>query len=73
MTTLASGVVSLRPIGSRHSPTSDETFMGGPMRLNRDFRELLERFTEHDVRYLIVGGWALAAHGRPRYTNDLDV
>lgn len=43
------------------------------MRLNRDFQELLELFAQHDVRYLIVGGWALAAHGHPRYTKDLDV
>lgn len=43
------------------------------MRLNRDFRELLECFARHDVRYLIVGGWALAAHGVPRLTKDLDL
>lgn len=43
------------------------------MRLNRDFRELLECFDAHDVRYLVVGGWALAAHGLPRFTKDLDV
>jgi hypothetical protein len=43
------------------------------MRLSRDFRELLECFVRHDVRYLIVGGWALAAHGVVRYTKDLDV
>ena len=43
------------------------------MQLNRDFRELLACFAQHDVRYLIVGGWALAAHGVPRLTKDLDV
>ena len=43
------------------------------MKLNRDFQELLECFARHDVRYLIVGGWALAAHGVPRLTKDLDV
>ncbi|MFM7212006.1 MAG: DUF6036 family nucleotidyltransferase [Actinomycetota bacterium] len=43
------------------------------MRLNRDFQELLECFAQHEVRYLIVGGWALAAHGVPRLTKDLDV
>ena len=43
------------------------------MKLNRDFRELLESFAAHDVRYLIVGGWAVAAHGHPRYTKDLDI
>ncbi len=43
------------------------------MRLSRDFQELLECFARHNVRYLIVGGWALAAHGHPRMTKDLDI
>ena len=43
------------------------------MKLSRDFHELLECFARNDVRYLIVGGWALAAHGHPRLTKDLDV
>ena len=43
------------------------------MKLNRDFRELLESFAARDVRYLIVSGWAVAAHGHPRYTKDLDI
>ncbi len=43
------------------------------MKLNRDFRELLESFAARDVRYLIVGGWAVAVHGHPRYTKDLDI
>ena len=43
------------------------------MKLNRDFRELLESFAAREVRYLIVGGWAVAAHGHPRYTKDLDI
>ena len=43
------------------------------MKLSRDFHELLECFAHNDVRYLIVGGWALAAHGHPRMTKDLDV
>jgi hypothetical protein len=41
--------------------------------MNRDFRELLECFARHDVRFLVVGGWALAAHGIPRLTKDLDL
>jgi len=43
------------------------------VKLSRDFHELLECFAHNDVRYLIVGGWALAAHGHPRMTKDLDV
>lgn len=45
--------------------------MGGPMELNRDFSEFIACFTAHDVRFLIVGGYAVAAHGHPRYTKDL--
>jgi hypothetical protein len=28
---------------------------------------------QHNVRYLVVGGYAVAVHGHPRYTKDLDV
>lgn len=47
--------------------------MGGPMELNRDFSEFIACFAARDVRFLIVGGYAVAAHGHPRYTKDLDV
>jgi hypothetical protein len=43
------------------------------LKLNRDFHELLECFARNDVRYLIIGGWALAAHGVQRMTKDIDV
>lgn len=43
------------------------------MEVQEDFRELLELFNKHDVEYLIVGGYALAFHGAPRYTGDLDL
>lgn len=43
------------------------------MELNRDFSEFIACFVAHDVRFLIVGGYAVAAHGHPRYTKDLDV
>lgn len=41
--------------------------------LGKDFRELLELLNRHQVRYLAVGGFAVAVHGRPRYTKDLDL
>lgn len=43
------------------------------MELNQTFREFLQSLFSRRVRYLIVGGYALAAHGRPRYTEDFDV
>jgi len=41
------------------------------MQLDPDFREFVASFNEHEVRYLVVGGYALAAHGLPRATGDL--
>ena len=41
--------------------------------MNQDFLDLLRAFIEGNVRYLIVGAYALAVHGRPRATGDLDV
>lgn len=43
------------------------------MELNRDFSEFVACFAAHEVRFLIVGGYAVAAHGHQRYTRDLDV
>jgi len=41
--------------------------------MNQDFVDLLRAFDSHDVRFLVVGAYALALHGRPRATGDLDV
>ena len=41
--------------------------------MNPDFVDLLRAFTDADVRFLVVGAYALAHHGRPRATGDLDV
>ncbi len=43
------------------------------MNIQRDFEELLELLTKHSVKYLIVGGYAVAFHGYPRFTNDIDI
>lgn len=43
------------------------------MEIPNDFRELLELFNKHKVEYLIVGGYALAFHGAPRITGDIDL
>lgn len=41
--------------------------------LNPDFRDILSVFEEEEVEYLVVGAYALAAHGIPRATGDLDL
>lgn len=43
------------------------------LRSSGDFKELLSLFNDEGVRYLIVGAFALAYFGRPRYTKDLDI
>lgn len=43
------------------------------MEVQPDFRDLLALLNEHQVKYLIVGGYALAFHGAPRYTGDIDI
>ncbi|MEP6820018.1 MAG: nucleotidyltransferase [bacterium] len=42
------------------------------MKLEPDLREFIELLNARDVRYVIVGAFALAYHGRPRYTGDID-
>jgi hypothetical protein len=38
----------------------------------QDYKDLLSAFHAHGVRYLIVGGYAVAFHAQPRFTKDLD-
>lgn len=41
--------------------------------MNRDFFDMLSALSGEGVEYLVVGAYALAAHGLPRATGDLDV
>jgi hypothetical protein len=41
--------------------------------MNPDFVDLLRAFIAADVRFLVVGAYALALHGKPRATGDLDI
>jgi predicted nucleotidyltransferase len=40
--------------------------------INKDFKEFIELLNNNKVKYLVVGGYALAFHGFPRYTKDID-
>ena len=42
------------------------------MVLNQDFREFIQLLNKNKVRYLVIGGYAVAFHGHPRYTKDID-
>lgn len=41
--------------------------------LGPDFKEFVALLAAHEVRYLVVGGYAVAYHGHPRFTGDLDL
>lgn len=43
------------------------------MEVQPDFRELLALFNERKVEYIVVGAYALAYHGAPRFTGDIDI
>lgn len=41
--------------------------------MNTNFRDILEVFNRHRVRYLVVGGYAVMQYTEPRFTKDLDL
>jgi DNA polymerase II small subunit/DNA polymerase delta subunit B len=70
---------AILPIG-RRSPIkfawqlwskSEESSIGGSTVLNQDFKEFIRSLNDNQVRYLVIGGYAVALHGYPRYTKDI--
>ena len=43
------------------------------MILNPDFKEFFQLLNKHNVKYLFIEGFAVAFHGYPRYTKDIDI
>ena len=43
------------------------------MLVNSDFKELLSVLADNQVKYLVVGGYAVMKYAEPRYTKDLDL
>jgi predicted nucleotidyltransferase len=43
------------------------------MTTHADFEDFFRLLNEHGVEYMIVGGYAVAYHGYPRFTKDIDV
>jgi len=39
----------------------------------QDFKEFIQSLNDNQVRYLVVGGYAVALHGSPRFTKDIDI
>lgn len=42
------------------------------MEPDQEFREFAESFLSHGVKFMVIGGYAVCAHGHPRYTGDID-
>lgn len=43
------------------------------MELDKDFKEFIKLLNEHDVQYMVIGGYAVNFYGYPRYTKDIDL
>ena len=43
------------------------------MLLPPDFKEFLSLLKDKNIQYLLIGGYAVAYHGYPRTTNDMDI
>jgi len=41
--------------------------------LNNDYKEMLQCLSEENVKFLLVGAYAVAAYGFPRATKDIDI
>lgn len=67
------GSVNLLKLVSMRSREREQNTTGGRKILSRDFKEFIELLNSNDVRYLVIGGYALAFYGKPRYTKDLDI
>src|SRR5947208_2096136 len=50
-----------------------QTNLKEEMPVSSHFKELLKSFNEHQVKYLIVGAYAVMKYTEPRYTKDLDI
>lgn len=41
--------------------------------LNKDYKEMLQLLLSHEVKFLVVGAYAMSAYGYPRATGDIDI
>jgi len=70
---LPTGKASLMQCVSRCWNRSAANITSGGTVLNQDFKEFIQSLNDNQVRYLVIGGYAVAFHGHPRYTQDIDV
>ncbi len=43
------------------------------MKVEKDYEELLKLFNKYGVKYTVIGAYAVAFYGKPRYTKDMDI
>lgn len=43
------------------------------MKVEKDYEEFFALFNKHNVRYVIIGAYAVGFHAKPRYTKDIDI
>jgi hypothetical protein len=67
------GAASVRAIASPPSRPSAAPPSLSTDALYQDWNEFLRLLTRHRVRFLLIGGHAMAVHARPRHTEDLDL
>ena len=70
---VSTGRINLIRRDSLHWKKFAGSIIRGDTMLSKDFREFIVLLNKHSVKYLVVGGYAVAIHGYPRYTKDLDV
>ena len=57
----------------RTDPRFQNIYSIGDALLNQDFKEFIQLLNANNVRYLVIGGYAVAMHGHPRHTKDIDI
>lgn len=67
------GVPSRRSNGCERWRHSGLPTMDGSIDPHPDFSVFIASLNARDLRYMVVGGYAVAAHGHPRYTGDRDL
>jgi len=70
---LSIGIHSHIPCGLILSRKFGKNIINGGTVLNQNFKEFLQLLNDNNVRQLVVGGYAVALHGHPRYTKDIDI
>lgn len=64
------GAPSLMLRANKCLSKSVQSITAGNIMLNQDFKEFIESLNDNQVRYLVVGGHAVALHGYLRYTKE---